>query len=231
MADTLVAPAPAEDLAQLKKDFVTACRILQHEGLTEAAFNVSVRISGRRMMVIPITSPNLVTVDNLEIYSLDELVPDWKAHPAIYNARPDVNAIVHVHPPYAVAFSTINQEFKPIHHYGAPFHGKLAMYRAPGQMGTVDRANELARQLADNRVILMQGHGSTTVGNDLREAVLLTIYLEESLKMMVLARQMGTPEHLTLELSEKITGQILKPRSQNKAWMHYSAKLPRHLQA
>ncbi len=227
MTDTLVAPAPAEDMTQLKKDFVTACRILQHEQLTEAAFNVSVRISGRRMMVIPITSPNLVTVDNLEIYSLDELVPDWKAHPAIYNARPDVNAIVHVHPPYAVAFSTVSQEFKPIHHYGAPFHGKLAMYRAPGQTGTVDRANELARQLGDNRVILMQGHGSTTVGKDLREAVLLTVYLEESFKMLVLARQMGTPEYLPLELSEKITGQILKPRSQNKAWMHYAAKLPR----
>jgi ribulose-5-phosphate 4-epimerase/fuculose-1-phosphate aldolase len=225
MADTLVAPAPAEDLTQLKKDFVTACRILQHEGLTEAAFNVSVRISGHRMMVIPITSPNLVTTDNLEIYSLDETVSDWKAHPAIYNARPDVNAIVHVHPPYAVAFSTVNEEFRPIHHYGAPFHGKLTMYRSPGQMGTVDRANELAQQLGDNRVILMQGHGATTVGKDLREAILLTIYLEEALKIMILARQMGTPAYLTREESEKITGQILKPRSQNKAWMHYAAKL------
>jgi ribulose-5-phosphate 4-epimerase/fuculose-1-phosphate aldolase len=71
----------------------------------------------------------------------------------------------------------------------------------------------------------MQGHGATMVGKDLREAVLCMIYLEESLKMMVLARQMGTPEYLSREESEKITGQILKPRSQNKAWMHYAAKL------
>ena len=38
---------------------------------------------------------------------------NWKAHPAIYLERPDVNAIVHVHPPYAVAFGTLGEEFPP----------------------------------------------------------------------------------------------------------------------
>jgi L-fuculose-phosphate aldolase len=225
MAHVFVAPTPTDEFGQLKEDFVTACRILAHEGVTEAAFNVSVRISGNRMLAIPITSPNLVTTDNLKIWSLDEAVDDWKAHPAIYQARPDVNAIVHVHPPYAVAFSTLNEEFQPIHHYGAPFHGKLAMYRSPGQTGTVDRAKEIARQLGNNRVILQQGHGSTMVGKDLKEAVLCTIYLEESLKILTIARQMGKPETLPLEVSEKITGQILKPRSQAKAWEHYASKV------
>lgn len=228
MAHVITAPPPStENFELLKQDFVTACRILHHEGLTEAAFNISVRISGHRMMVIPVTSPNMVTEDNVEIYSLDETVSDWKAHPAIYEARPDANAIVHVHPPYAIAFSTVNQEFVPIHHYGAPFHGKLTMYRSPGQTGTVDRAKDLAKQLGDNRVILMQGHGSTMVGKDLREAVLLTIYLEESLKLLTIAKQMGTPEPLTLEQSQKIVPQILKPRSQLKAWTHYAAKVGR----
>lgn len=231
MAHVMTAPPPTENLAALKQDFVTACRILANEGLTEAAFNISVRISGGRMMVIPVTSPNMVTEDNVEIYSLTEAVSDWKAHPAIYEARPDANAIVHVHPPYAIAFSTVNQEFLPIHHYGAPFHGKLTMYRSPGQTGTVDRAKDIARQLGDNRVILHQGHGSTMVGKDLREAVLLTIYLEESLKILTIARQMGTPEILPLELSQKITGQILKPRSQLKAWTHYAAKVGRSVPA
>lgn len=229
MAQVISAPPPAEDLAGLKEEFVTACRIMANEGVTEAAFNISRRISDHRMMVIPVTSPNMVTEDNVEIYSLDETVSEWKAHPAIYEARPDVNAIVHVHPPYAVAFSTLNEEFVPIHHYGAPFHGKIAMYRSPGQTGTVDRAKDIARQLGDNRVILQQGHGSTTVGKDLREAVLLTIYLEESLKILTIARQMGKPQPLTLEQSQKIVPQILKPRSQAKAWAHYAAKAGRRV--
>ena len=215
----------ADELDQLKNTFVTACRILANEGVSEAAFNVSCRLAGGMMMASPVTSPTLVTADNLEIFPIAQGSTSFKAHPAIYEARPDVNAIVHVHPPYAVAFSTLNEEFRPIHHYGAPFHGKITTYRSPGQTASKDRAQELARQLGDNRVILQQGHGSIAVGNDLKEAVLLTLYLEEACKTLAMARQMGQPEYLAPEVSEKIAGQILKPRSQNKAWRHYADKL------
>jgi len=214
-----------EDLDQLKETFVTACRILVQEGVSEAAFNVSCRLSGGMMMANPVTSPMLVTTSNLEIYPIAEGADSFKAHPAIYEVRPDVNAIVHVHPPYAVAFSTLGEEFRPVHHYGAPFHGHMTTYRSPGQTKSKERARELARQLGPNRVILQQGHGSIAVGKDLREAVLLTLYLEEACKILCIARQMGTPEYLSLEQSEKITPQILKPRSQNKAWAHYLGKL------
>jgi hypothetical protein len=41
-----------------------------------------------------------------------------------------------------------------------------------------------------------------------------------------IARQMGgTPQYLTAAQSEKICGQILKQRSQEKAWAHYVDKL------
>jgi hypothetical protein len=36
------------DERELREDFVTACRILANEGVTEAAFNVSVRLPGGR---------------------------------------------------------------------------------------------------------------------------------------------------------------------------------------
>ena len=41
---------------------------------------------------------------------------------------------------------------------------------------------------------------------------------------MMLAMQMGKPKLLTPEQSEKITPQILKQRSQDKAWDHYVSK-------
>jgi L-fuculose-phosphate aldolase len=214
-----------QELEQLKETFVTACRILANEGVSEAAFNVSCRLAGGMMMANPITSPTLVTASNLAIYPIAEGSDSFKAHPAIYEARPDVNAIVHVHAPYAIAFSTLGEEFRPVHHYGAPFHGHMTTFRSPGQTKSKDRARELARQLGPNRVILQQGHGSIAVGNDLKEAVLLTLYLEEACKILCIARQMGTPQYLSREESEKITGQILKPRSQNKAWQHYVDKL------
>ncbi len=213
------------ELDELKRDFVLACRILVHEKVSEGAFNVSVRTGPDEMMAIPVTSPTLVTTDNLETCSISGGSDHWKAHPAIYEERPDVGAIIHCHPPHATAFSCVSEEFVPVHHYGAPFHGKIARYTSPGQTKSKDRARELARQLGDNRAIMQQGHGVIIVGKDLHEALILTLFLEESCWTTLTARQMGTPIYLTLEHSEKITPQILKQRSQNKAWNHYVSKL------
>ncbi|HXF53073.1 MAG TPA: class II aldolase/adducin family protein [Hyphomicrobiaceae bacterium] len=225
MAEAREAGGESPATEELKQRFVTACRILAHEGVAEAAFNVSCRLPGGMMMVNPIISPTLVTTANLRIIPIAEGVDSYKAHPAIYEERPDVNAIVHVHPPYAIAFSTLGEEFRPVHHYGAPFHGQMTIYRSPGQTKSKDRARELARQLGRNRVILQQGHGSIAVGKDLKEAVLLTLYLEEACRMLCIARQMGTPQYLSREESATITEQILKQRSQDKAWLHYTDKL------
>ena len=99
------------------------------------------------MMAHPITSPTRVTVENIQIYEPGAVLKDYKAHPAIYAARPDIGAIVHTHPPYTIAFGTLSEEFRPIHHYGTPFHGKIATYASPGQTKSEDRAGDIARAL------------------------------------------------------------------------------------
>ncbi len=211
---------------ELKEALVTACHILASEGVAEAAFNVSCRLPGGRIMAHPVLSPTRVTVDNIEIHEPGVVLKDYKAHPAIYAARPDVGAIVHTHPPYAIAFGTLNEEFQPIHHYGTPFHGKIATYASPGQTKSEDRAGDIARALGPGCALLQQGHGTIVVGKDLKEAVLLTLYLEEAFKILAITRQMGgKPKEFSLQESEEISQQILKQRSQDKAWLHYADKL------
>lgn len=210
--------------SDLKRNFVIACRILACEGVSEAAFNVSCRINDNVWMTMPVTSPTLVEEDELVIGKIADGSANWKAHPAIYEARPDVGAIVHCHPIHVVALSTLEQSFSPVHHYGAPFHGKISTFKSPGQTKSELRAGEIARQLGQNRCILQRGHGVIVVGKDLQEAVLLTLFLEESVKMNLIASQLGNPEYLTIEQSEKIVPQILKQRSLDKAWNHYKNK-------
>lgn len=211
-------------VAQLRHDLVAACRVLVSEGVSEGAFNVSCRIDDDTMMAIPVTSPTLVTENNLVIHPISEGSKNWKAHPAIYQERPDVGAIVHVHPPHVVAFSTVDRGFTPVHHYGAPFHDRITVFKSPGQTKSDDRAREMARQLGQGRAILQRGHGVIVVGKDLKEATILTLFLEESCRITLLAEQMGSPAYLTPAQSEKITPQILKQRSQDKAWEHYLSK-------
>jgi ribulose-5-phosphate 4-epimerase/fuculose-1-phosphate aldolase len=216
---------PEQDLETAKDVFLTACRILAVEGLADAAFNISCRI-GDRMMINPVTSPTLVTKENIRVHTLDEIPAMGQLHPAMYRARPDIGGVVHVHPFYCVAFSTLGQEFKPIHHYGSLFFGKqLVVHHSPGQVKTKTRGEEIAACLGKGRAILQQGHGATVVGKDLQEALLGAIYLEESMRMNYVARQMGKPEPLSEELATKITGQIFKQRSQDKAWNHYVDKV------
>ena len=220
------AVAGQEDLAPLKEQFVLACRILLNEGVSEAAFNVSVRLSGNRLMTMPVTSPTLVTADNLKIAPITPGSVTWAAHPAIYDQRPDVNAIVHVHPPYAIAFGVLGEEFRPIHHYGTPFLDKVAVDDTPGQTESPERATVLAGKLGSGRILLQRAHGTIAVGKDLKEALLFTLYFEEACKIYSIARQMGgTPQYLTPQQCEKISGQILKQRSQDKGWEHYVDKL------
>jgi L-fuculose-phosphate aldolase len=209
----------------LRAMFVTACRILLAEGLSEAAFNVSCRLPGGRYLTNPVTSPSLVRTDNLEVHEISAIAGPWKAHPAIYEQRPDVNAIVHVHAPYAIAFGALRQQFRPIHHYGAPFFENLPNDDRPGQTGSADEARRIARTLGAAPAMLQQAHGVIAVGVDLREAVLHALYLEEACRIYSISCQMGQPHFLTREQAEKITKQIMKPRSQQKAWEHYADKL------
>jgi len=215
-----------EDMIDQKKDkFISACRILVNEGLTEGAYSISCRVDQNRIMINANVSPCLITRENILINSLDKQPVEGKAHPAIYRARKDVGAIVHAHPPYAIALGTVEDALVPIHHYGVIFHGRIKVYKSQGQVKTVDRAQEIAGLLENGIAILQRGHGTIVVGKDLEEAVLGTLFLEEAAKMHFLAKLMGSPEYIPGELSAKITTQIFNQGSKKRMWDHYVAKL------
>ncbi len=169
-------------------------------------------------------SPSLVTRENILTSPIDEEGVTGSVHSAIYRAREDVNAIVHAHPFYAIVLSTIDEEFIPIHNNGVIFHGKIKLYKSHGQVKTRERAEEIAKLLGDGRAILQRGHGTVVVGRGLIKAVLGTIYLEEAAKTHLLAKQMGTPQYIAMELSAEITEQVFKERPKKRTWDHYASK-------
>jgi len=208
-----------------KEEFITACRILENEGLATAFFSLSCRIESGRMLINSNSGHTLLGEADIEIRSLDDPPESGAAHHAIYTAREDVNAIVHAHPHYAVALGTVVDEFLPIHHYGTIFHGNIRVFESSGQVNTQERARLLVECLGSGRALLQKGHGTLVVGSSLVEAVLATIYLEESARIYYLARNMGTPRPLPKNLSEQIGRQVFKDRSNRKAWDFYKLRL------
>jgi ribulose-5-phosphate 4-epimerase/fuculose-1-phosphate aldolase len=210
---------------ELKDKFIIACRILMNEGLIEAQYNISCRLDKKRMLANENVGPAFITHKNIKTVSLDEDVTGGNVHPAIYRAREDVNAIVHAHPIHAIALSTVEEEFRPVHNYGVLFHGKIKVYKSHGQVKTKERAQAIAELLGDGIAVLQRGHGTVVVGKSIEEAVLATIYLEEAAKVYFLTKVMGVPQYIPNELSEKITKEIFNERSNKKAWDHYASKV------
>jgi len=208
-----------------KEEFITACRILENEGLATAFFSLSCRIDSRRILINSNHGHTLLAEEAIQIRSLDDPPESGAAHPAIYNTRKDVNAIVHAHPPYSIALSTVVDEFLPIHHYGTLFHGNIRVYEDIGQVNSEERAQQIVECLGNGRALLQRGHGTLVVGNNLAEAVLATIYLEESARIYYIAQNMGKPRPLPKNLSEQISRQVFKDRSNQKAWAFYKSRL------
>lgn len=119
---------------------------------------------------------------------------EWRMHRAIYDARSDVQAIVHAHPPFATALAlagvAIGPELLPglTQDLGAI---PLIAYATPGS----DEAAALtSTQLGTANGALLARHGALTVGDTHARAVARMESLEQAAKSIVLARLLGRGE-------------------------------------
>jgi L-ribulose-5-phosphate 4-epimerase len=199
-------------LRTLREELVAISRRGYDRGLVPGVSgNNSLRLPGTDLVLIKatdccqgeMTTAETVLVDlNGEV--LDEgrqPSKEWQWHLGIYRVRPDVGGIVHLHPPYAVAFAVAN-EIPPLVHSAARGHLRL--------VESVDLLPAGSRELSDGivalfrdsqlRAVLMREHGTITVGPDLRTAYYRTEYLEDNAKVALLAAQVAgvRPGQLTL---------------------------------
>ncbi|MCX6011033.1 MAG: aldolase [Chloroflexi bacterium] len=110
-------------------------------------------------------------------------------HRAIYLETPAL-AIVHAHPPHAVALSLTETEIVPIDTDGQSIMEKVPvlgwnMEVKPGRLG-----GEIARALKQSRVVLVHGHGTFAIGQLMEEAHNYTTTLEESCQVICLLKSL-----------------------------------------
>ena len=102
-------------------------------------------------------------------------------HLKIYEARPDVNAVVHTHSKFALTFAILNKPIPAIvtelMHLGCR-EGYIPV--APyGRPGTPALAESVIAPLGISDVVLMEKHGAVAVDKSIKEALLKAAYLEE----------------------------------------------------
>src|SRR6202521_4394104 len=107
-----------------------------------------------------------------------------KMHSWMYKLYPEVQAVVHVHPRFTVLMSTLGRTLKPMCQEGAALVARpLPMYPHVKTVVTDSEGEEVGRLMAGFKAVLLQGHGATTTGGNLEEAVMNMLQLEEQARL------------------------------------------------
>ena len=114
-------------------------------------------------------------------------------HLEIYKKRDDVNAIVHTHSTYATGFAFSNKNLKRLEGFGEiknPYVASIE-YAKPG---TVELAKNAGEDIKNEDVLILKNHGVICVSDDLNEAKLLAVFVEESAKTQFVTYMLNSVE-------------------------------------
>ncbi|HEX5117460.1 MAG TPA: class II aldolase/adducin family protein [Pseudonocardiaceae bacterium] len=186
-----------EDVDALRAEIAQACRILAVEGLVDGILgHVSVRVDSDHMLIrcrgpqehgLLFTEPADVRLVDLDGHGAEltdgYAVPnELPIHGETLRARPEVNAVVHAHPPAVLACGIAELPLRPVFgafnipamrmaHDGIPTYQRSVLIRRP------DLAKEMLAAMGDRPVCVLRGHGITTTGSTVRAAVLRALNL------------------------------------------------------
>lgn len=186
-------------LGVLRKQMALGARVLSVNGHDD--FNqgqISARIPESDYFLIKgavvgfeqCTPESMVVCPVNETEPLDDMAPpETCLHQAIYQARPDVMAIVHSHPKHALVFGATHFDIKPISHDGAYFTNRVNRFEeTTNTVLNIDTARQVAAALGENPALFLCNHGVAVVSSSVRNVVVLSIMLERSCELQIMAQ-------------------------------------------
>lgn len=223
-------------VSDLKRDVISACRILGEQQLVEGFGHVSARLpDSESFLLTPRISLALVGETDLLTLNLDGKVVEghhpapfeaW-LHTAIMKSKPSVNAITRIHARVANMFSVTERKLEPVHNHGSFFAGGVPVFKRPDLISTAELGAQMTQELGDDPAILLRGNGQVTVGRTIPEAVMMAIYLEETAVMLYGALQIGTPIPLSASESKQRRIEALPPVDLERAWNFFKKRADR----
>ena len=205
---------PAAALPKVRSELAALSRRLHHNGwAANHDGNLSVRLHGQRFLCTP-TAVSKHDVDESMLLVVDDKgavlegrrkpFSELELHLAIYRSRPEVDAVIHAHPPHATAWGLVGKELAPIAmpEIIVSLGDRIptlprAMPREPAGVKAVEDA------FGQFDAALLQGNGVFTCGTDLSQALLRMELVEHYAKILSLASPLGTITPLsTAELAK-----------------------------
>jgi len=150
--------------------------------------------------------------------------PSNRFHLWIYRHRPDVNAIIHTHPPYCSALSIVGEELAIAHMDTSMFYEDVAFLAEwPGVPIGDEEGEIITKAIGTKRAILLAHHGQLAACCNIEEAAVLAIFIERAARMQLLARAIGPIKPIKPEHAREAHDYRLKPKAIG-ATFHYFAR-------
>lgn len=187
--------------AKIRREIIETMRALAARGLyAGTSGNISVRGSAGFFITptgIPFddTRPSEIVEMTLAGKARGRLLPssEWHFHRDILRARPEVNAVIHTHSPFATTLSCLRRDIPPFHYMIAKAGGDSIRCARYATFGTAALSRNALAALAGRKACLLANHGMIALGADLPAARRLAEEVEDLCEQYWRALLVGKP--------------------------------------
>lgn len=138
--------------------------------------------------------------------------PATRFHLWVYQARPDVQSIIHTHSPWASALAAARQPLVIAQMDMTPLHEDCAFLPDwPGVPIADQEGMIISQALGAKRAIILAHHGYLTAARSCEEATYLSVYLERAARLQIRAQAFGPLTPVDDELAREAHDYLLKP--------------------
>jgi ribulose-5-phosphate 4-epimerase/fuculose-1-phosphate aldolase len=234
----------ADSLSEARRELALANRIVANEGVVDAFGHVSMRHPSdpNRYLLARSLAPELVSPDDFIEYDLDSQpirepgasqYAERVIHGEIYKARPDVNSVCHHHAPAFMPLLATRTDFVPVFALGTIGGEKPPFWDQRDEFGDTDllvvkpaHGASLARTLGQHWMVLMNRHGVTVAGKNVRECVYRSITACRNADFQVRAMALGRPlDQFTPGELDLCFGIISRTTGLDRSWEYWAMRL------
>ena len=213
--------------AALRAEALAAVRRLDALGLNRGSTgNLSLRagdLAGGAFWITPTgMAPEDLGADDFVCMDKDGAVvqgawapsTEWPFHGAVYRARPDLTAVVHMHSPHATALACLRRPLPAFHYMVAVAGGDSVPCTPYHLFGTDALSQAVGVAFADRNACLMANHGLVAAGTSLAHALKVAVEIEALCGIYLQALAVGEPAILSVAQMNEV---IAKFKTYGKA--------------
>jgi L-fuculose-phosphate aldolase len=203
------------DLA-IRQELIESCLKMNATGLNQGTSgNISVRHRDGFLI-----TPSGIAYDELAPEDIVHVLMDgayrhalapsseWRVHRDILLAKPEVNAVVHAHPPYCTTLAIRRMSIPAVHYMIAVSGGDSIRCAPYATYGTEELSRKAVEALRDRTACLLANHGMIATAASLARAMWLAVEVEALARQYFNTLLIGGPIILPPEEIARVIGKL-----------------------